>query len=182
MHKSKCPVCGSSHTVKNGKRKGSQLYKCADCGYQFRNNSMPDDLHLWKSYQENKQTVKELSDHLSVSESTVKRHLRNVSIEWVQPPLSGGGFVHLDATYWGHNWGIMLALDDASGNVLYLEFIRNETNADYDAAVRSIENSPLNRSTRHGRRNGKARSTDVRCLNPAKHSIRTKDCVPPCTA
>lgn len=132
-------MCGSSHTVKNGKRKGKQVYKCADCGYQFRNNSVPDDLQLWKLYQDNKQTVKELAEQLDVSESTIKRRLRNVSIEWEQPQLSGGGFVHLDATYWGHNWGIMLALDDATGNVLYLEFIKNETNADYEAAVRSVE-------------------------------------------
>lgn len=138
MHKSKCPVCGSSHTVKNGKRKGKQVYKCADCSYQFRNSSVPDDLQLWKLYQDNKQTVKELAEQLDVSESTIKRRLRNVSIEWEQPQLSEGGFVHLDATYWGHNWGIMLALDDATGNVLYLEFIKNETNADYEAAVRSI--------------------------------------------
>lgn len=139
MHKSKCPVCGSSHTVKNGKRKGKQVYKCAECGYQFRNSSVPDDLQLWKLYQDNKQTVKELAKQLDVSESTIKRRLRNVSIEWEQPQLSGGGFVHLDATYWGHNCGIMLALDDTTGNVLYLEFIKNETNADYEAAVRSIE-------------------------------------------
>ena len=139
MHKSKCPVCGSSHTVKNGKRKGKQMYKCADCGYQFRNSSMPDALQLWKLYQDNKQTVKELAEQYDVSESTIKRRLRNVSIEWEQPQLSEGGFVHLDATYWGHNWGIMLAIDDATGNELYLEFIKNETNADYEAAVRSIE-------------------------------------------
>lgn len=77
MHKSKCPVCGSSHTVKNGRRKGKQVYKCADCGYQFRNDSLPDDFHLWKLYQDSKQTVKELAEQLDVSESTIKRHLRN---------------------------------------------------------------------------------------------------------
>ena len=139
MHKSKCPVCGSIHTVKNGKRKRTQMYKCADCGYQFRNSSLPNDFQLWKLYQENKQTFKELAELFGVSESTIKRRIRNVSIEWEQPPLSGSGFVHLDATYWRHNWGIMLALDDATGSVLYLEFIKNETNADYEAAVRSIE-------------------------------------------
>lgn len=115
------------------------MYKCADCGYQFRNSILPDDLQLWKLYQDNKQTVKELAELHDVSESTIKRRLRNVSIEWEQPHLSGGGFVHLDATYWGHNWGIMLAIDDATCSVLYLEFIKNETNADYEAAVRSIE-------------------------------------------
>ena len=36
MNKKKGVVCGSSHTVKNGIRKGVQLYKRRDCGYQFR--------------------------------------------------------------------------------------------------------------------------------------------------
>lgn len=139
MYKSKCPVCGSTHTVKNGKRKGRQMYKCAVCGYQFRNSKLPSDLELWQMYQANKQTFKELAEQFKTSESTIKRRIRNVSIRWEQPPLFGGGFVHLDATYWGHNWGVILALDDATGRVLYLEFIQNETNADYEAAVRSIQ-------------------------------------------
>lgn len=139
MHKSKCPTCGSFHSVKNGKRKGVQIYKCADCGYQFRNSSIPSDLQLWELYQTHKQTVKELSEKFCVSASTIKRRLRNVTVEWKQPPLSGGGYVHLDATYWGHNYGIILAMDDATGHVLYLEFIKNETNADYAAAVSSIQ-------------------------------------------
>lgn len=139
MHRSKCPACGSNHSVKNGTRKGIQLYKCADCGYQFRNNNLHDDLKLWSLYQDRKQTVAELAAQFHCSESTIKRRLRNVSIEWVQPEISGEGFVHLDATYWGHNWGIILALDSLTGKVLYLEFIQNETNADYEAAVSSIE-------------------------------------------
>ena len=138
MHKSKCPVCGSVHTVRNGRRKGHQLYKCADCGYQFRNIRQPSEAQLWRLYQEGKQTVRELSSSLGVSESTVKRRLRNVYIGWGQPSLSGGGFVHLDATYWGHNWGVMLGLDSRSGAVLYMSFIRSETTADYMAAVESI--------------------------------------------
>lgn len=139
MHKSKCPICGSTHSVKNGKRKGIQLYKCADCGYQFRNSKLPNDLTIWKLYQENKQTVSELAVSIGCSESTVKRRLRNISIEWEQPNLSGGGFVHLDVTYWGRNWGVMLALDDKSGSVLYMDFVHSETVMDYVTAVASIE-------------------------------------------
>ena len=93
MHKKKCPVCKSMHTVKNGKRKGCQLYKCADCGYQFRSNSLPGEADLWRLYQEGKQTVRELSASLGVSPSTVKRRLQLVSMEWEQPPLCGGGFL-----------------------------------------------------------------------------------------
>ena len=73
------------------------------------------------------------------SESTIKRRLRSISYIWEQPPLHGGGFVHLDATYWGHNWGVMLGLDEATGQPLYVAFIKNETTVDYIETVRSIE-------------------------------------------
>jgi len=49
------------------------------------------------------------------------------------------GSVHLDATYWGHNWGVLLAIDSASGFPLYMSIIKHETIADYRTAVNSIE-------------------------------------------
>ena len=130
MYKLKCPACGDTHTVKNGKRKGIQTYVCRECGYQFRNNEKFSHDDLWRSYQNGKQTVSELASSYGVSDSTIKRRLRGVAMKWVQPQLSGGGFVHIDATYWGHNWGIMLGLDTASGIPLYLGFIKSETNQD----------------------------------------------------
>lgn len=115
------------------------MYKCDDCGYQFRNSRMPPNTELWKLYQENKQTVHELAEMFGVSDPTVRRRLGELSIVWEQPPLSGSGFVHLDVTYWGHNWGVLLALDDLTGQPLYIAFIKHETNQDYIDAVRSIE-------------------------------------------
>ena len=139
MNKSKCPVCGSRHTVKNGVRKGVQTYICKDCGYQFRNSKLPSDLDLWKLYQENKQTVAELAASLGTSPSTIKRRLRNVVIKWSQPALSGSGFVHIDATYWGRNCGVIVAQDSKTKQILYLSFIRHERLSDYQDAVKSIE-------------------------------------------
>lgn len=139
MNKSNCPVCGSKHTIKYGVRNGIQTYKCADCGYRFRNSKLPSDLELWKMYQENKQTVAELSASLGTSPSTIKRRLRNIEIEWKQPLLTGHGFVHLDATYWGRNDGVLAALDSQTGKILYLAFIKHERVSDYQAAVTSIE-------------------------------------------
>ena len=59
MNKKKCQVCGSSHTVKNGIRNGVQLYKCRDCGYQFRAGEIVSEDELWNVYQQEKQTIKE---------------------------------------------------------------------------------------------------------------------------
>lgn len=139
MYKIKCPACKGSHTVKNGRRSGVRLYVCRSCGHQFRNvKEMGLDV-LWNSYQDGKQTIAELAETHGVSQSTIKRRLREVEIVWEQPPLPGSGFVHLDTSYWGHNWGVMLGQDEATGLPLYVAFIRHERVRDYVDAVRSIE-------------------------------------------
>nr|MCR4915158.1 hypothetical protein [Prevotella sp.] len=91
MNKRKCEVCGSSHTVKNGVRNGVQLYKCQDCGYQFRAGTDVSEEDLWEAYQQQKQTIKELSERFGMSVATVKRRLHDIKREWVHPPLSGSG-------------------------------------------------------------------------------------------
>lgn len=138
MNKKRCEVCGSSHTVKNGVRNGVQLYKCRDCGYQFRAGSNVSESELWRAYQQGKQTINELSVHFGVSTSTIKRRLHDIKREWFQPPLYGGGYVHLDVTYWGRGFGVLLALDNQTGTPLYMAFVKSETVKDYEDAVSSI--------------------------------------------
>lgn len=90
-------------------------------------------------YQEDKQTVAEIARKSDVSPSTIKRVLRNITVSWEQPDLAGrSGFVHLDVTYWGHNWGVFLALEEESCRPLYIAFIHHETIADYEKAVKTI--------------------------------------------
>ena len=134
MFKKRCLVCGSTHTKKNGLRKGVQLYKCQDCGYQFRAGVDVSEDALWEAYQQEKQTIKELSVRFGMSVATIKRRLHDIKREWVQPPLSGEGFVHLDVTYWGRSFGVLLALDSQTGKPLYMAFVKNET----------VKPSPLN--------------------------------------
>ena len=139
MFKMRCFVCGSTHTKKNGVRKGVQLYKCQNCGYQFRAVSKVDENDLWDAYQQEKQTIKELSARFGKSVSTIKRRLHGIKREWVQPSLSGEGFVHLDVTYWGRGFGVLLALDSQTGKPLYMAFVKSETVKDYKDAVCSIK-------------------------------------------
>ena len=139
MYKAKCPVCKGTRTVKNGRRYGVQLYVCKECGYQFRNGKRVSNDELWNSYLDGKQTVSEIASTHGASPSTIKRRLREIEMEWVQPPLSGSGFVHMDTTYWGRNWGVLLALDEETGFPLYVAFIGHERVQDYRDAVSSIE-------------------------------------------
>lgn len=89
-------------------------------------------------YLTHKQTIQEISDCSDVSASTVKRLLATIDIEWSQPSLTGCGVVHLDATYFGRNTGILLALESGSGRLLYMQHIAHEHISDYEEAVRHI--------------------------------------------
>ena len=51
MNKSKFPCGDSTHTKKNGKRNGKQVYKCLDCDYQFRRKQRPSEEEIWNIYQ-----------------------------------------------------------------------------------------------------------------------------------
>jgi hypothetical protein len=96
-------------------------------------------VQIWSAYLEGKQTIAEIAQHHHVSESTIKRLLRKCTFTWEQPSLIGrSGFVHLDATYWGRNWGIVLAIDEATGDVLYLAFIKHETTQAFVDAIATI--------------------------------------------
>ena len=139
MNKKECPVCRSKHTIKYGVRKGVQLYKCQDCGYQFRAGVAVSEDALWDAYQQEKQTIKGLSVRFGISVATVKRRLHDIKREWVQPSLSGEGFVHLDVTYWGRGFGVLLALDSQIGKPLYMAFVKSETVKDYEDAISSIK-------------------------------------------
>ena len=135
----RCLVCGSTHTKKNGVRRCVQLYKCQDCGYQFRGRVEVSEDALWNAYLQEKQTIRELSGRYGMSVSTIKRRLQGIRCEWVQPSLCGEGFVHLDVTYWGRSFGVLLALDSQTGIPLYMAFVRSETVKDYVDAVSSME-------------------------------------------
>ena len=139
MNKKKCSICKSAKTKKTGQRKGVQLYKCIACGHQFRAGYPILEDKLWNEYLNGKQTIKELAQTYRVSESSIERKLCKVTHVWQQPNLTEmSGFVHLDVTYWGHNWGVLLALDHEINMPLYVAFTKSETTYDYKLAVDTI--------------------------------------------
>lgn len=90
-------------------------------------------------YLQGKQTIAEISSKSGVSPSTVKRLLAEIKIEWSQPTLNGAGVVHLDATYFGRNAGVLVALESGTGRLLYMQHIAHEHISDYDDAITHIQ-------------------------------------------
>lgn len=86
------------HTVKNGVRNGKQLYVCKSCNHQFRSGAHIDGEALWRKNQEEKLTISAIAKEYELSISTTKRRLKEINKEWTQPPLCGGGFVHIVVT------------------------------------------------------------------------------------
>lgn len=136
----KCPFCNSSEVKKNGIRKGAQFYRCKSCNKQFvANRNRLSYTIIWQEYLESKQTLSEIATKYHLSMSTIQRMLRKQALVWSQPSLIGlSGYVHIDATYWGRNWGMLLAIDNATGQVLYMAFIKHETTQSYIDAVEAI--------------------------------------------
>ena len=83
--------------------------------------------------------MKELSMAHCVSMSTVQRLLRSVSIPWLNPVCHGHGVIQIDATYFGRNCGVLIALEAASGRPLYLKHIAHERTSDYADAIAWIK-------------------------------------------
>lgn len=92
--------------------------------------------NLYKIFRQN---ISQLVTALGVGDSSIDARMDNASKKWIQSPMPDGGYVHLSTAYWGHGWGILLALDSLTGQPLYLSFINSDSTADYKEAVRSIE-------------------------------------------
>ena len=88
---------------------------------------------------EGRQTIAQLAVLHGCSPSTIKRRLRKIKIVWGQPSIRGSGIVHLDATYFGRNCGVIVALESPSGAILYMQHITHEHIVDYENAVKDIE-------------------------------------------
>ena len=109
------------------------------CGHQFRGKVYLSKEEVWEAYRGRKQTVRELSAEFGVSESTIKRLLKEVTVEWKNPVGMGSVIINIDATYFGRNAGVLAALDTQTGIPLYVRHIRHEHVSDYVDAINEME-------------------------------------------
>ena len=115
------------------------MYKCHNCGKQFCGGNRLDSKKLWEEYLQNKQTYREISIRYGVSESTVKRRIRGIREEFHPNITKKTGFLLLDTTYFGRNWGVLGAMDAETGDNLYRKYVTHERIIDYIECVSIIE-------------------------------------------
>ncbi len=85
-----------------------------------------------------KQTIAQIGESTGLSTSTITRRLASIRFDWEQPKIKGSGVIHLDATYFGRNTGVLLALESGTGRLLYMKHLSHEHISDYEDAVKHI--------------------------------------------
>lgn len=86
-----------------------------------------------------KQTYKEIANSYGVSESTIKRKLKNVYVPTVINYMPSNVVLLMDTTYWGRNWGLLVLMNAHTGIVLWRKFVKQERLSDYKEGVDYLE-------------------------------------------
>lgn len=122
---------------KDGLYKGDQRYKCGNCGNRFVGGNRLCNEIIWEEYTKGKQTYQQLATKYSCSIKTIQRRLDSVK---VIPKTTFPAVVNVltDTTYFGRKFGVMVFKDSLSGQILYKQYVKQETNALYLLGISEI--------------------------------------------
>lgn len=121
--------------VKNGHKRGKQLYKCRNCDRQFVGGKRLDHAQIEIDYVDRKQTLSQLAESYGVCKKTIWNSLESMRHKRVISKYKDV-VIEMDTTYWGRNFGIVIIKDSIRNKVLWLKFIhRHEKVEDYTEGV-----------------------------------------------
>lgn len=122
---------------KDGHHKGVQRYKCGACGKRFVGGERLNTDNLWKEYTEGKQTYLQLAEKYGCSTKTIQRRL-DVFKTQKESNFCAVSNVLMDTTYFGKKFGVMVFKDSLSGQILYKQYVKQETNKLYQSGIEEI--------------------------------------------
>lgn len=116
-----------------------QRYKCISCGKQFLGVYLLeiDTEFLWQEYLSGKQTYQQLAKKYECSIKTIQRKIDTVKTQR-QTNFSSIANVLMDTTYFGRKLGVMVFKDSISGQILYKQYVKQETNKLYLSGIEEI--------------------------------------------
>ncbi len=123
--------------MKYGKVARVQRYKCASCGKQFRDRNNLDADNIWQEYLRGKQTYWQLAAKYTCSTKTIQRKIDAVQVQR-QTTFTSVANVLMDTTYFGRGFGVMVFKDSLTGQILYKQYVKQETNKLYVSGIEEI--------------------------------------------
>ena len=119
-----------------------QRYKCAACGKQFRKKETIQIDLIWQEYTQGKQTYSQIASKYDCSIKTIQRRIDAVKVQsqTTFPPVVN---VLMDTTYFGRKFGIMVFKDSITGQILFKQYVKHETNKLYLSGIEEISRRGL---------------------------------------
>lgn len=122
---------------KYGKQSGFQRYKCAACGKIFQGGNRLNTAIIWQEYTQGKQTYAQLGLKYHCSAKTIQRKIDAASVCRITTFPSVAN-VLMDTTYFGRKFGVMVFKDSLTGQILYKQYVQQETNKLYLQGIEEI--------------------------------------------
>jgi hypothetical protein len=93
--------------------------------------------NLWQDYTQGKQTYRQLAAKYDCSTKTIQRKIDAVTLS---PNTTFPAVVNvlMDTTYFGRKFGVMVFKDSISGQILYKQYVKQETNQLYLSGIAEI--------------------------------------------
>jgi len=107
------------------------------CGKQFINSQRIDKDKLWVQYTEGKQTYSQLATIYGCSVKTIQRKIDEIEVKR-QTQFEPAANVLMDTTYFGRGFGVMVFKDSISGQFLFKQYVKYETNKLYMSGIEEI--------------------------------------------
>ena len=103
----------------------------------FLDKSRINSAIIWQEYTEGKQTYKQLALKYNCSQKTIQRKIDTVVFE---PKKIFPATVNalMDTTYFGRNFGVMVFKDSLTGQILFKQYVKQETNKLYLLGIEEI--------------------------------------------
>ena len=114
-----------------------QRYKCGSCGKQFRKEKSIDAATILADYIQGKQTYQQLALQYNCSVKTIQRR---IDAAFIQRHTTFPSVVNvlMDTTYFGRKFGVMVFKDSISGQILFKQYVKQETNQLYLSGIEEI--------------------------------------------
>ena len=122
---------------KYGFQNGIQRFKCSACNRTFSVAVRINTNTVWQEYTEGKQTYLQLALKYGFSVKTIQRRIDTVKAQR-QTTFPSVVNLLMDTTYFGRKLGVMVFKDSLSGQILYKQYVKTETNKLYLAGVEEI--------------------------------------------